>query len=679
MKCKNTYILPLVIFFVTFLSLCTTAQENPITSYFPIIDQLESNGPADGYYFMGSKGLSASDAVHYITVIDNFGTPVFFRKMTKATSSFRLLPDGRLAYLNGVPRKLYILNDWLEPTDILAVKGVKPNGHDWDVSADGNILLMGEATSTIDMSGLVEGGNAQAEVLDLIVQEFDKDFNLMYTWNSADHFSIFDGNENSSYYDFTEQQLDYVHANGISVDSDTSFLISCRHMEEITKVDRRTGEIIWRFGGKNNQFEFVNDNLGFSHQHSIRSLSNGHILLFDNGNLHSSKISSAVEYAIDETNKTATLIKRYHRNPNVYSNHQGTTQRIHNGNTIVNWGPYWPSFTEFHPDGTIALEWDFTKHSFSPRIEKYEWETKVFESDQKQIDFGMWENDSIFRDIWIKNNSPDRIELTTVESRSSFFGVKSSLPVSVASNDSVKLIFWFDPETSETGFCSDVLTIASDSENQRIARQVSVSGYKNDNKSPTAQLKTIGSELPLDAKLLIEFSEPIKSYDEAGLDYKTIGEYVIFRKHDHTGEDLGFKASISTDGMRVSILPNESLEQASTYYLSLRDGLMDYSENTLVLFETQVSTVISGIIDSNTRQEIHVFPNPSNGKLTIESRQGIKKIAYEIINNSGVVVVADYVDGNEAREIDISHLETGMYHMRIDAGNGVFVKKIIKI
>ena len=448
------------IFVIFYVRGTVFSQNETINDFFPKFEYIESNGPAEGYFFMGSKGLTANNASHYITIIDNYGTPVFFRKMNKATSSFRLLDDGRIAYLNGVPRKFYILNEMLEVTETLSVEGYKPNGHDWDVSENGNILLMGEIKSTVDMSLLVSGGNPQAEVLDLIVQEFDKNLNLLYTWNSADHFEITDGNENSSYLDYTESQIDYVHANGISIDSDTSFLISCRHMEEITKVDRRTGDIIWRLGGKNNQFQFINDDLHFSHQHSIRALDNGNILLYDNGNLRIPQLSSAVEYAIDEDNKTATLIKRQYRNPAVYSNHQGTTQRIHNGNTILNWGPYWPSFTEFHPDGTPALEWDFTKHSFCPRIEKFKWQTKVFETSLDSIDFGLWESDTLLQKVWVKNNISGELSINKVEKRTDFFNVKNELPLIISPNDSVELEIWFNPESSETGYINDVLTIA---------------------------------------------------------------------------------------------------------------------------------------------------------------------------------------------------------------------------
>ena len=72
--------------------------------------------------------------------------------------------------------------------------------------------------------------------------------------------------------------------------------------------NRNTGAIIWRLGGKNNQFSFINDTIGFSHQHAIRRLENGNISLFDNGNYHSPPFSRAIEYSLNENNKTATLV-----------------------------------------------------------------------------------------------------------------------------------------------------------------------------------------------------------------------------------------------------------------------------------------------------------------------------------------------------------------------------------
>lgn len=677
---KRVGILFFVIVLAAFANRNLFAQSNPISDFFPEIKILASNGPAKGYFFMGSKGLTANGASHYITIIDNYGTPVFFRKMNKATSSIRLLEDGRIAYLHGVPRKFYILNEMLEVTETLSVEGFKPNGHDWDVSVEGNLLLMGEASSTFDMSQLVSEGNPEAEILDLIVQEFDSDLNLRYTWNSADHFEITDGNENSSYLDFTETQIDYVHANGISIDSDTSFLISCRHMDEITKVDRRTGDIIWRLGGKNNQFQFVNDNIGFSHQHSIRALENGNILLFDNGNLHIPQISSAVEYNIDEQNKIATLIKRYYRNPEVYSNHQGTTQRVYNGNTIINWGPYWPSMTEFHSDGTTALEWDFTDHSFSPRIEKYLWQTRVFETSSDTVDFGEWETDSVFQSIWIKNNSAENLDITTIETRTSFFGIRNQLPVNIASNDSVELEFWFYPESSETGYFTDVLTIASDTETQRIARQVKVTGWKTDDISPTAQITSSITEVPLSSQIQISFTEPVKSIEGFELDHNSIDSYILFKKNNSDGENIPFNATISTDLKVVTIIPETNLEKASNYFLSILSGLSDYSGNQLIHFETVISTVLTGtneIVESE--MEFLVFPNPATSKIVISTIKNENGYIYKLYNSMGILIKRNQVKSKITfEEIDISGFNSGIYYLVAEIDGKKVTNKIIK-
>lgn len=679
MKIKSISIVISIVFFVIFYSNKTEAQERRISDFFPDIKILASNGPAGGYFFMGSKGLTATDAAHYITIIDNCGTPVFFRKMNKATSSVRLLEDGRIAYLNGVPRKLYFLNEMLEVTNALSVEGFKPNGHDWDVSDSGNILLMGQASSVKDMSLIVAGGDTAAEVLDLIVQEFDPEFNLLYTWNSANHFQVTDGNENSSYLDFTEKQIDYVHANGISIDSDTSFLISCRHMDEITKVDRRTGDIIWRLGGKNNQFQFVNDDIGFSHQHGIRSLGNGNILLFDNGNLHFPQLSSAVEYKIDEPNKTATMVERYYRNPAVYSNHSGAVQPVFNGNKIIDWGPYWPSMTEFHSDGTTALEWDFTSHSYCPHIEKYLWQTKVFETSPDTVDFGAWESDSLFKSVWVKNNSAKNIKITTVESRTNFFGIRNQLPVNIAPNDSVELGFWYNPGNSETGFFTDVLTIASDTETQRIARQVKVAGWKNDNIPPSAQITSLLTEVPLSSQIKISFTEPVKRDDGIKLDFNSIGSYILFRKNNTGGEDVSFKATISTDLKIVTIIPETKLEKASNYYLSILNGLSDYSGNQLTHFETVISTVLTsanGIVNNKTN--LFVFPNPATSKIIVSTTKNENGYSYKIYNSTGILIQADRVIKNNSEEIDISGYNKGIYFLVAEIDGKKVTKKIIK-
>lgn len=540
-----------------FISLNSIAQ-NPISDYFPDFKILESNNPAPGYFFLAAKGLTAPGAVLYIAIVDNYGTPVFFRKMNKASGYLRMLPDGRIGNMNGVPRKLNVYNDMLEIEKVYAIQGYDSNGHDWANDLQGNIILMGEAVRHIDMSALIEGGNVNAEVLDLIVQEFDKEGNLKYTWNSADHFDLFDGNENSPYLDYTEAQLDYVHANSITIDSDTSFLISCRHMDEITKVDRRTGEIIWRLGGKKNQFTFINDPIGFSHQHSISKIDQNHLLLFDNGNLHEEKISSSIVYELDEVNKTATLIKRQYRTPNVYCNHGSGTQRVYNGNTINFWGTYWPSFTEFHPDGSVALDVDFTHHSFSPGIFKFKWETKIFETDKDSIDFAKIENHEIISSpIMVKNNKSTDLVLSGFSSHSDLFEISTAFPITIAPGASLEISIQFNGNVADKGVYEDVITLASDSDNERIARQIWVFAEKLTTFTAISELDINSANFTLSPNPAIgNLSIQSNSSDEKVIEIFNLSGQIIY-KTSSIEKSINLDVSELKEGIYLLVLTNK--------------------------------------------------------------------------------------------------------------------------
>jgi hypothetical protein len=92
-------------------------------------------------------------------------------------------------------------------------------------------------------------------------------------------------------------------------------------------------------GGRRNEFVFRGDPLnGFSHQHGVRRLPNGHIILFDNGNLHTPPQSRAAEYRIDETNNIADLVWEYRPSPPLYAFALGFAQRLPNGNTLICFG-----------------------------------------------------------------------------------------------------------------------------------------------------------------------------------------------------------------------------------------------------------------------------------------------------------------------------------------------------
>lgn len=222
----------------------------------------------------------------------------------------------------------------------------------------------------VNMSQIVQGGDTAALVTGLIIQELDENKNVIFQWRSWDHFRITD----ATHENLLDDTIDYVHGNAIDLDHDGHILISSRHLDEITKINRQTGNIIWRLGGKNNQFNFVNDSIRFSHQHSIRKMENGNYLLFDNGNYHSPPFSRAVEYKLDNIQNTATLVWQYRNSPNTFAFAMGNIHRLENGNTIIGWGSATPTVSEVRPDGLKVFQLSFAFGIFSYRAFRYVWE-----------------------------------------------------------------------------------------------------------------------------------------------------------------------------------------------------------------------------------------------------------------------------------------------------------------
>jgi hypothetical protein len=149
---------------------------------------------------------------------------------------------------------------------------------------------------------------------------------------------------------------DFDHPNSIDFDHDGNYIVSYRNMGEITKVDARTGAIIWRFGGRNNQFTIRNDPLrGFSAQHSARILDNGNLLLYDNGTRHTPQETRVVEYRLDPAAKTAELVWEYRHTPPLYVPYTGSVQRLRNGNTVIGFSNR-GLVTEVDPEGAVVWE-----------------------------------------------------------------------------------------------------------------------------------------------------------------------------------------------------------------------------------------------------------------------------------------------------------------------------------
>lgn len=371
-------------------STASTAAASPYKTAPADLPNITVSTPAsevgEGYLFVsnflvGAFGRQPNPGA-YLLILDNAGEPVYYQPVpeTAYSADFKVLSNGLLAYWQD--GKIYLRDSAYNLVRTISV-GNGYNAidvHDIVVLPNGNYMYLIYAGSTMDMT--THGGPEDTFVIDIVIQEQDANENIVFQWVGLDpgHYELIDSNR-----DLTASRVDYAHSNAVALDDDGNLLLSTRHQDEITKIDHETGDIIWRLGGKKNQFTIssadgITDDPTFYMQHDIRNLpdgANGDISLYDN---HNNAVSGdtmgsrAMVFTLDETAMTAELVWQYRNTPDVYANFMGNAQYLPNGNYFIGWGGVSsPVITEVKQDGTKVFELRFDAGPLTYRGYRFPW------------------------------------------------------------------------------------------------------------------------------------------------------------------------------------------------------------------------------------------------------------------------------------------------------------------
>lgn len=337
------------IFLILLSILSFSAQAQP-----PIYQVSICKPASTGYYFLCNT--------ESLMILDNAGTLIYYKRGNNF-SNFMIQPNGIMTYaeFNG----FMFMDSTFSVFDSIKCKNVAlTNYHDLRILPIGHFLLMGTDSVMMNLSGntfwQAKGLGDTANVKYAVVQEQDANRKVVFEWRAKDYYAFDDADT----FDMTSHSLllDWTHPDAVEADADGNILLSNRNFNEITKINRTTGAIIWRFGGKQNQFRFINCPVPFYRQHDIRRIANGHITLFDNGDHNTPHGARALEFELDEINKTAKLKWSYTFDSTMHSTRQGNVQRLANSNTLINYGNTAGnansqiSFLVVNPKGEIIFE-----------------------------------------------------------------------------------------------------------------------------------------------------------------------------------------------------------------------------------------------------------------------------------------------------------------------------------
>ena len=334
------------------------------------VEIIVNNDPYPANMFIHTTGSQP----RYMAIIDSLINPSWFINSGPLGLDFKV-NQNKLSYFNNNNKSWILLNEYMNETDTLeCVNGYDADFHDILLLENGGYLLQAYDSIYVDMSQIDPDGNTNAMIIILIIQEFDSNKNLIFEWNAWEHLDIAD----YQHLNLTSNRIVWMHGNSIHIDLDSNILVSNRRSSEVIKIDRTDGDVIWIFGGPNNEFSITNDTYnGFSRQHDVRRIENGNILLFDNGNDHDPPISRAVEYEIDESEMTANLVWEFSHPEGYVGLAMGSVQRLPNNNTLINWGRLLDQgavITEVDYDENIVFEIQYPYPFYCYRVTKHNWQ-----------------------------------------------------------------------------------------------------------------------------------------------------------------------------------------------------------------------------------------------------------------------------------------------------------------
>jgi Arylsulfotransferase (ASST) len=299
--------------------------------------------------------------------------------------SMRGIGVGELVILDSSYRHVARLNIGGAPADL----------HEFALTPAGTALCLTYEQVTADLTPV--GGAPGQPMFDGVVHEVDvATGRVLWTWRASEHVEVGESYQpigstlpspspgvsgNPSGVDSAPtpsappvpQAYDYIHVNSVGLDSDGNLLVSARHTSCVYKVDRGTGQVLWRLGGKRSDFTF-GDGARFWYQHDARRRSDGLLSVFDNGAgiTTEEKRSRGLLLDVDEGTRTATLAAELGQPQNLSAGTQGSVRELEGGGSFVGWGQQ-PWFTEFSVSGDIALAGHLPPDSSSYRAMRVNW------------------------------------------------------------------------------------------------------------------------------------------------------------------------------------------------------------------------------------------------------------------------------------------------------------------
>lgn len=309
------------------------------------------SNPTDGQIVLSTYGTPYTKPSH-LAILDNRGNAVW--QQTLPVAGFNLqkwVVDGktRYTYLSYDSTAFQITNTGgiITATGIVLDENFKQirqvrllpfngrtatdptaiDGHEFIYLDDDHFITLAYFQKPVTNIPASLNPAPNCKVVSAIIQEI-RNGQVVWEWDGTNYPEFYTQSVEGNAFSNAAVVHDYMHMNSMYVDpTDNNLICSLRNLNQIIKISRTDGHIIWRLGGTNSDFP-VTANMKFLRQHHA-TLTDGNktLLLIDNGDAKERPYTRVVEFQLNESAKSITSFKSFDLPDKMFVQFTGSVQK----------------------------------------------------------------------------------------------------------------------------------------------------------------------------------------------------------------------------------------------------------------------------------------------------------------------------------------------------------------
>jgi len=252
---------------------------------------------------------------------------------------------------------------------VKAGNGYSTDLHEFVLTPSGDALLTSYSPVLVHLAGTAPG--ALSPLLDSIAQEVDVRTGLVvWEWHSFGHIPLADSYATPA----NSADYDAYHLNSLQLLPGNRLLVSARDTSAVYLVDRASGRILWRLGGKASSFR-LQPGARFYFQHDAQMVGPHKVRLFDDeaGPPFEAPASRALILRLDLRRRSAAVLRSYRRPGNhTLAQSEGSVQPLPGGSVFVGFGST-QFFSEFSATGRLLFDASLPVDDGSYRAYRFSW------------------------------------------------------------------------------------------------------------------------------------------------------------------------------------------------------------------------------------------------------------------------------------------------------------------